>query len=185
MYVHVSVMSIILESTGVHSFPVGLPLAPIGLTAWASMSVSAPHMLSRVFMALPSTLHKIPFVSRDRRLATMSTLGSSVSVNNPRQFASNVLKWASIGRPRFCMGFQWVNHRPPPKTSHFLQRTFHGCSTQARILLKEKYSYIFLCAKVYRSTTSGCRGTPYFRIVDRELVLKPAISFEKSWGELP
>ena len=30
--------------------------------------------------------------------------------------------------------------------------------------------------------TSGCRGTPYFRKQDRELVLKPAISLKKSWG---
>ena len=30
--------------------------------------------------------------------------------------------------------------------------------------------------------TSGCRGTPYFRRHDRELVLKPAISLKKSWG---
>ena len=29
---------------------------------------------------------------------------------------------------------------------------------------------------------SGCRGTPYFRRYDRGLVLKPAISFKKSWG---
>ena len=41
-------------------------------------------------------------------------------------------------------------------------RTFHGCSTQGRIQLKTKYPYIFLCAKTYRSMTSGCRGTPYF-----------------------
>ena len=30
--------------------------------------------------------------------------------------------------------------------------------------------------------TSGCRGTPYFRRYDRELVLKPPISSKKSWG---
>ena len=31
--------------------------------------------------------------------------------------------------------------------------------------------------------TSGCRGTPYFRRYDRELVvLKPAISLKTSWG---
>ena len=30
--------------------------------------------------------------------------------------------------------------------------------------------------------TSGCRGTPYFRKYDRDLVLKPAISLMKSWG---
>ena len=30
--------------------------------------------------------------------------------------------------------------------------------------------------------TSGCRGTPYFRGYDQELVLKPAISLKKSWG---
>ena len=48
---------------------------------------------------------------------------------------------------------------------------------------KKKYPYIFLCAKAYRSMTSGCRGTPYFRRYYRELVSKPAISFkEKSGG---
>ena len=92
VYVHVSVMSFILESVGVHVSPVGLPLAHMGLTAWPCMSVSAPHILSRVSMALPSTLHEIRLVSRDRRWVTMSTLGWSVSVNNFRQFASNVLK---------------------------------------------------------------------------------------------
>ena len=30
--------------------------------------------------------------------------------------------------------------------------------------------------------TSGCRGTPYFRRHDRELVLKPTISLKKSRG---
>ena len=30
--------------------------------------------------------------------------------------------------------------------------------------------------------TSGCRGTPYFRRYDRELILKPTISLKKSWG---
>ena len=44
------------------------------------------------------------------------------------------------------------------------------------------YPYIFLCAKVYRPTTSGCRGEPYSRRYDRELVSKPAISLKKSWG---
>ena len=55
---------------------------------------------------------------------------------------------------------------PPPKTSGFLEQTFHGsCSTQGRIRLKAKYLvyidyqvYIylyFLCAKAYRSMTSG------------------------------
>ena len=29
---------------------------------------------------------------------------------------------------------------------------------------------------------SGCRRTPYFRRYARELVLKPVISFKKSWG---
>ena len=40
----------------------------------------------------------------------------------------------------------------------------------------------FLCATVYRSTVSGCRGTPYFRRYDWELVSKQAISSKKSWG---
>ena len=57
----------------------------------------------------------------------------------------------------------------------------HGCSIQGRILLKPKHPYIFLCAKVCRSMTSGCRGTTYCRRYDRELVLKPAISLKKSW----
>ena len=49
----------------------------------------------------------------------------------------------------------------PRKNSDFFKRTFQGCSTQGRtLLLQEKYPHIFLCAKVYRSTTSGCRGTP-------------------------
>ena len=39
---------------------------------------------------------------------------------------------------------------PPPQTSDFCQRTFHGCSTQARILLKttytsKEYSQLFGC----------------------------------------
>ena len=74
---------------------------------------------------------------------------------------------------------------PPKKTSHFLQRTFHGCSTRGRILLKQKYPSIFLCAKVYRSTRSGrvSRDTVLQEIRHRgELVLKPAISLKKSWG---
>ena len=33
--------------------------------------------------------------------------------------------------------------------------------------------------------TSGCRGTPFFRRYDRELVLKPAISSKEKLGELP
>ena len=62
---------------------------------------------------------------------------------------------------------------PPPKTIDFLQRTFNGCSTQGRIHLKTNHSYIFLCAKTYRSTTSGrvvcVEGhTPYCRRHDRE-----------------
>ena len=71
----------------------------------------------------------------------------------------------------------------PPKISDFLQRTFHGCSTQRRIQLKTTHPYIFLCAEAYRSMTSGCRGTPYLRRYDLELVLKPAISFKKTRGD--
>ena len=48
--------------------------------------------------------------------------------------------------------------------------------------MKTKYPYIFSCAKACRSTTSGCRGTPYFKKSDRELVLKPAISLKISRG---
>ena len=42
------------------------------------------------------------------------------------------------------------------------------------MLLKEKYPHIFLCATVYRSMTSGRRGTPCFiqEIRTGELVLK-------------
>ena len=68
------------------------------------------------------------------------------------------------------------------KTSGLFQRTFHGCSTHGRIQLKPKCPYVFLCAKAYRSTTSGCRGTSFFRRYDRELVLKSTISLKKSWG---
>ena len=31
------------------------------------------------------------------------------------------------------------------------------------MLSKTKHPYTFLCAKVYRSMASGCRGTPHFR----------------------
>ena len=50
------------------------------------------------------------------------------------------------------------------------------------IQLKTKYPYIVLCAKACRSTTSGCRGTTYFRRSDLELVLKPPILVKKSRG---
>ena len=73
----------------------------------------------------------------------------------------------------------------PPKTSDFLYRTFHGCSTQGRILVKNIYPHNVLCAKVYRSITSRCRGTQYFRRYDRELVLTPAIWLKKTSGWLP
>ena len=49
--------------------------------------------------------------------------------------------------------------------------------------MKEKYPHGILCAKVYRSMTSGRRWTTYPRRYDRKLVLKPAISLEKSWGD--
>ena len=42
-----------------------------------------------------------------------------------------------------------------------------------------------MCAKVYRSMTSGCRGAPRFKRYDGELVLKTAISLRKPWGGLP
>ena len=72
----------------------------------------------------------------------------------------------------------------PFEIKNFLERTFHGCSTRRKDTIgkKKKYLYIFLCAKAYRSMTSGCRGTSCFRRHGRELVLKPAISLKKSWG---
>ena len=69
---------------------------------------------------------------------------------------------------------------PPKKPAVFFHGCFiQGCSTQGRILLKEKYPHIFLCAKVYRSRTSRYRVS---EDNERELVSKPAISLEKSWG---
>ena len=47
------------------------------------------------------------------------------------------------------------------------------------MLLKTKYPYIFLRAKVYRSMTSGCQRTPCFRRYDWGLVLKPTIALKK------
>ena len=47
---------------------------------------------------------------------------------------------------------------------------------------KTLQSHIFSCAKIERRTTSGCRGTPYFKRKGRELVLKHAISLQRSWG---
>ena len=44
------------------------------------------------------------------------------------------------------------------------------------------YPYILLCAKAYRSVTSGCRGTPHFRRYDREMILEQAISLKKGRG---
>ena len=44
---------------------------------------------------------------------------------------------------------------------------------------------IFLSAKVYRSMTSGCSGTLYFKRCDKELVSKPFFCFGKVKGVLP
>ena len=41
--------------------------------------------------------------------------------------------------PQNCIFF-FANEKP----SDFLQRTFHGCSTQGRVLLKKKYPYIYI-----------------------------------------
>ena len=40
-------------------------------------------------------------------------------------------------------------------------------------------------AKAYRSMTSGCRRTPYFRRYDRELVLKTGDFDDEKLGRLP
>ena len=72
-----------------------------------------------------------------------------------------------------------------PKISDFLNNERFMAARHKEgfyVVLKKKYPYIFLCAKVHLSMTSGCRGTPYFRRYDSELVLKPAISFKKIWG---
>ena len=97
-----------------------------------------------------------------------------------------------VSRPPFLSPF-WVRVRlrdrrlvlrcTLPQNQHFLQGTLQGCTTQGRILLEKKYPHdTLLCAKAYRSMTSGCRGTPCFRRFDRDLVLKPAISLKKRWG---
>ena len=51
--------------------------------------------------------------------------------------------------------------------------------------MNDKYPYILWSAKVYRSLTSGCSGTPSFRRYHRELVLTPAFLSKKRWGGLP
>ena len=66
---------------------------------------------------------------------------------------------------------------------YFFNELFMAARYKGRMRLKTKnIPYIFLCAKVCRSMTPGCRGTPDFRRYDRELVLKPSVSLEKSWG---
>ena len=64
-----------------------------------------------------------------------------------------------------------------PHTSDYLQRTSVSWLLDTKKdtrLCKEKCMHtFFLCAKAYRSMTSGCRGTAYFpRRYDRELVFK-------------
>ena len=61
---------------------------------------------------------------------------------------------------------------------------FHGCSTRDRMLFPKRIHTlrVFLCANVYWTMTSGYQGTPFFRRYDQKLVLKPAISLNKSWG---
>ena len=41
---------------------------------------------------------------------------------------------------------------------------------------------LHLHAKEYRTMTSGWQGAPYFKRYGWELVSKPAISLQKSWG---
>ena len=77
--------------------------------------------------------------------------------------------------------------QPPPKTSDFLQFNENvsgllDTRKDTTSIDRKVSTYFFLCAKAYRSTmTSGCRGTPYTRRHDRELVLKPAVLLKKSW----
>ena len=54
------------------------------------------------------------------------------------------------------------------------------------MILKKNSIHVFSCYQKSKDRRqSGCRGTPYVRRYDRELVLKPAISLKEKLGELP
>ena len=76
----------------------------------------------------------------------------------------------------------WFYDNPSQNQRFSLTHVPEGCSTQGRKPLIENCPHVFLRAKVYRSMTSGRRGTSHSRRYDRELVLKPVISLKKSWG---
>ena len=48
--------------------------------------------------------------------------------------------------------------------------------------MKKASSNIFMFTKGYRTMTSGRQGAQYFRRYGRELVSKPAISFQRMRG---
>ena len=55
-------------------------------------------------------------------------------------------------------------------------------------MLCEKYLFTYVLVRAGLSTDDvgvGQGGAPYFRRYGRELVSKPAISLNKSWGGLP
>ena len=71
-----------------------------------------------------------------------------------------------LQRPPLCRGgggvarfseYLTFSSIPSPQNQRFCLTNdhFHGCSTQGRIQSKKKYPHIPLCAKVYRSMTSG------------------------------
>ena len=76
----------------------------------------------------------------------------------------------------------WIYDSPAPNKRYSLTSVSRLLNTR-KDTLEKNYLYTILCANVRRSTASGCRGTPYFRRYHRELVLKPAISLKKSWGD--
>ena len=51
-----------------------------------------------------------------------------------------------------------------------------------KVAITSRSSYSFLLAMDYRTITLGWQGAPHFRRYGWELVSKPAISLEKSWG---
>ena len=53
---------------------------------------------------------------------------------------------------------------PPPKTSDYIERTFHGCSTRGRMLYRRKKALIyFLFAMDYRTMRSGWQRGSVFQ----------------------
>ena len=86
---------------------------------------------------------------------------------------------ALVLKPAISFKKSWWGYRRTTQTPHLKSKSARVINT-ARQLISP--IYFLLCAKVNRSTTSGCRGTPYFRRFDRELVLKPAISLKKKLG---